>query len=439
MRFLTLLLGALALASCATLPPAQPSAPWPSVRLVVFTDSHVLAPSLVASEGAMARLEDDSFQVFREGPEILQTMVARLVAERPSAVLLTGDLTKDGERASHEFVATALAPLRAAGIPVLVIPGNHDVWNPHANAYTDEGPRPTAQVSPADFARIYHDDGYGQALSRDPASLSYIAEPVPGLRILALDSVRYEENVGRSRPVTAGRIRDASWPWIDQVLDQAARDHVAVAVMMHHGLVEKFEGQGSLFWEYLVADRHEVARRLAARGVQVVFTGHFHTLSMAEEVAAGRPILDIEGGTTSAYPLGFRRVSTAEGRLKVSTDHVTDLPSWADRPGQFLAKAQAMSQRNIQGRVKGMLRRAGVSPTDAEVLTGRFTLAFGAVASGDPRRPASWEWPPRGLGLMGSLAAAYLGRIPENLWTPTAPDDLVLDAPLPLPVPAPDR
>lgn len=439
MRFPLLLGVAVVLASCSTFPPPGPrgAAPWPAARLVVFTDPHVLAPSLVESEPAMARLERDSFQVFREGPEILRTMVASLVAERPSAVFITGDLTKDGERASHEWVAAALAPLKAAGVPVLVIPGNHDVWNPHASKFTDQGAQPTDQVSPEDFARIYHDEGYGQALSRDPASLSYLAEPIPGLRVLALDSVRYEDSHRGPHPVTGGRIRAASWPWIDEVLDQAARDGVPVVVLMHHGLVEKFPGQGSLFSEYLVADRKLVAQRLAAHGVQVVFTGHFHTLSIAE--AAGLPLIDIEGGTTSTYPLGFRRVSTADGHLQVSTDHITDLPSWADRPGQFVAKAKALAERNVQNRVRAQLQKFGVAPADAEVLTQTFNQAFSAVAQGDPRQPEGWVWPPRGLGPLGALAVAYLGKVPDNLWHPTAPGDLTLDVPLPLPPPPPER
>ena len=72
-----------------------------------------------------------------------------------------------------------LGALDAAGVPVLVVPGNHDVLNPRAARFSGDAAEPVAGVAPEEFAAIHADLGYGEALERDPASLSYVAEPVP--------------------------------------------------------------------------------------------------------------------------------------------------------------------------------------------------------------------------------------------------------------------
>ena len=46
-------------------------------------------------------------------------------------------------------------------------------------------------VSANEFAEIYNDFGYDEALSRDPASLSYTYDLGPDMRLLMLDSCQY--------------------------------------------------------------------------------------------------------------------------------------------------------------------------------------------------------------------------------------------------------
>jgi 3',5'-cyclic AMP phosphodiesterase CpdA len=60
----------------------------------------------------------------------LEREIGRLVEGlRPELVVASGDLTHDGRRGEHE---TAAAYLRALGLPLVVIPGNHDIppWPP---------------------------------------------------------------------------------------------------------------------------------------------------------------------------------------------------------------------------------------------------------------------------------------------------------------------
>ncbi|MBF2097823.1 MAG: phosphodiesterase [Gloeomargaritaceae cyanobacterium C42_A2020_066] len=58
-----------------------------------------------------------------------RAVLAAVAQDRPDLLLLTGDLSQDGSRASYEHLRDLVEPL---GIPTYVLPGNHD--NPAALA-----------------------------------------------------------------------------------------------------------------------------------------------------------------------------------------------------------------------------------------------------------------------------------------------------------------
>ncbi len=65
--------------------------------------------------------------------------------------------------------------------------------------------------------------GYGAAIAQDPDSLSYVAEPVQGLRILALDSNRYKENPPGHHPIAGGAFSEQTLAWIQTQLITAQK------------------------------------------------------------------------------------------------------------------------------------------------------------------------------------------------------------------------
>ena len=102
------------LAGCVS-PPAPPtpsgSIRWPDFKIAAFSDLHVYAPELGTSGPAWEKQDSEAYELFQDSPEIIQTAVARIGAEKPNFVILSGDLTKDGERASHELMVKLLRPL----------------------------------------------------------------------------------------------------------------------------------------------------------------------------------------------------------------------------------------------------------------------------------------------------------------------------------------
>ena len=139
-----------------------------NVKIAVISDLHVMAPELLVSEGsAIEEYLARDRKMLRESSEILETLVSDIITLKPDLTLVTGDLTKDGERVSHQLVAEQLQRLVDAGIQVLVVPGNHDINNPDAKVFDGDNTIPTETITRSEFADIYRNMGYDE-LSRLP-------------------------------------------------------------------------------------------------------------------------------------------------------------------------------------------------------------------------------------------------------------------------------
>ncbi len=269
------LLTAALLAGCATSGPgagpseaprlsAAPRTGFPAVRFALIADPHLFDVSSSSPGPAFDRAVGSGAKLHAESRDILAQALAAIAAERPDFLLVCGDLTRDGERSAHELAAAMLGGLDAAGVPVLVVPGNHDVNNPRAARFVDSSVEPVAAATPEEFAAIHAELGYGEALERDPASLSYVAEPVPGLRVLALDACWYRGEPGSPR--TDGSLSRATRAWAARVLARAQADGARTVVLVHHAVLPHFTGMESWLDRYLLEGHAAAARLLAGSG-----------------------------------------------------------------------------------------------------------------------------------------------------------------------------
>ena len=163
-------------------------------KIVVATDMHYFAEKLAGNRCdsfvGMARGGDG--RVLEYGWEVMDAFLDDMKEEDPDLLILSGDLTLDGEKASHEELAELLEGLSEAGIEVAVIPGNHDINNPDARRYTADGAEKVESITADEFRDIYADFGYVAADSRDPASLSYLYKIDSANWVLMLDSCQYD-------------------------------------------------------------------------------------------------------------------------------------------------------------------------------------------------------------------------------------------------------
>lgn len=322
------------------------------VKMMVISDPHLLAPSLVGEGKAAKQLAAGDMKLVLESDLIVGRMVDEIIKEKPQLLLITGDLTFNGSRASHERLVSHLERLAQAGVSPLVIPGNHDINSPYSKSYAGEVAEPVATVSSEEFAKLYSPYGYGADSERDPNSLSYTCEPTEGLVLLCIDSNRYSENrlgVDGEKVVyhNDGAVKPETLEWIKEQLGKAQAAGKRVIALMHHHLVEHIDGEAKLLPNYIVANHEQVAKVLRDGGVKVVFTGHLHITD-----AATIGVTDVATGSASTYPLPMRTVTVSPRLESLSIE-----TRFFDSLDNELLQRGRKQVENSAGTVAGMLSR----------------------------------------------------------------------------------
>ena len=283
-------------------------------RLVIISDPHLLAPELVTPGSAIDRADAAETKMMAMSDEIMSTLTDSIIDLKPSIVLITGDLTHNGERLSHERMAWHLERMRQHGIQPLVIPGNHDCNNPYARQFDGDKTRPAATVTRDEFAQIYSNYGYGEASLRDTASLSYCCEPCKGIVIIGIDSNMDEANTLTSRGdstdtyYNGGRIKPETLQWILDRATEARSQGKHVIAMMHHHLVQHFDKEDELLGNYIIMDHNQVAKQFIEAGIHNIFTGHLHVTDAAtmKNDEGTDSIVEIATGSAICYPFALR-------------------------------------------------------------------------------------------------------------------------------------
>ena len=105
-------------------------------KVYLLSDTHLIAKDLHDDGAAFQRMRDTSAgkDLDYQGL-VLIAFVRKVLKEKPAAVIITGDLTFNGEKLSAEKMAWIFAPLKKAGVAFLVIPGNHDIYDGWARKF----------------------------------------------------------------------------------------------------------------------------------------------------------------------------------------------------------------------------------------------------------------------------------------------------------------
>ena len=178
-----------------------------------------------------------------EDPAALAWFAERVAAEKPDAVIMTGDLTMRATK--REFQAGG-EWLQSLGVPVTVEVGNHDIpyyWDP--------------------FRRFF------APYQRYAAVERMIEKPLdlPGVTVVPLKTTaraQWRWNWSKGR-VSSGSLRRAL-----AVIAQAPKDHL-ILVAAHHPLIE-----GGTKGTAKTRNGDEALSQLAAAGAHAVLSGHVH-------------------------------------------------------------------------------------------------------------------------------------------------------------------
>lgn len=246
-------------------------------RLLHLSDLHAVATGTRAS-GVL-----DTNDLLREAIDALSERLTAIGLI--DAVLVTGDISDDG---SAESYGIAKAQLVRLGLPLLVIPGNHDRRAAFRDAFADT------------------------ALMPDDGPLDWIAE-VAGTRIIGLDTL--VEGQG------GGLLRARTLDYLAEALDLSQGKPVVVA--LHHPPLRT----GIRFMDAIGLDNAEALEGILRRhdGPLWVLSGHVHGVYHC--MLGGHPVVTAPS-TCSAFvfdqreeapvgfmlgPLGFGILDTAPG------------------------------------------------------------------------------------------------------------------------------
>jgi len=271
-----------------------------SFRFAIASDLHIATPTTIEKHSQRFHRVEVSIPAFEAALQHIQTFDLDFL-------LLTGDLTQDGEPENHRWLQSRLAELP---FPVYVIPGNHDVPSPVA---TSEA------IAFEEFPNYYRHCGYS-----DTERLYYNAEILPGVHLVALNSNEFDEQ-GKQR----GRLDEKQLLWLKELLPTLSDKLVLVAI--HHNVIEHLPGQAQhpLARRYMLENAEAFKAVLKSHGVRAIFTGHLHVQDLAIEEG----LYDLTTGSLISYPHPYRivtarRQDAKHWQLDIESHRVRAIPGY---------------------------------------------------------------------------------------------------------------
>lgn len=247
--------------------PEEP--PYEPPYFIIASDLHYQSPLMTDfGEAFQNFVRNDDGKVVEYVDSITDAFLAETAGKQPDALILSGDLTQNGEKVNHEELAKKLRLLESQGVPVVVIPGNHDINHPSAASFEGTEKKKADNINAEEFYSIYREFGYDEAMDRDGNSLSYIYQADERYWLIMLDSCQYdpENKIG-------GRIRKETLLWMEKWLERAREEQVMVIPVAHHNLLK----ESTLYPEDCTLENAvQVIDLLEQYGLPVYISGHLH-------------------------------------------------------------------------------------------------------------------------------------------------------------------
>ncbi|MEK4510751.1 metallophosphoesterase [Paenibacillus sp. FSL K6-2524] len=296
--------------------------------LFVATDLHYLNPDLHDNGQAFQDyIKNGDSKLLNYSDQLADSFVNDVIHAKPDVVILIGDLTNNGEKKSHLELANKLKRIEDAGTSVYVIPGNHDILNPWARSFKTDGQYVTDYITPKEFTSIYENFGYEEAISRDPDSLSYIAQISDDLWLLMLDTSKYDNNVIMKIPQTDGEVSKETLAWIETNSQLAKDKNANIITVMHHNLIDHSDISSAGF---TLNNADEVLDVLVKSNLSLVLSGHIHI----QDIQSEQNVYDIATSAFTVYPhqYGVLHYSPDEAAVEYQTKQV-DVEKWSTEVG----------------------------------------------------------------------------------------------------------
>lgn len=292
-------------------------------RIAVIADPHVLATSLFDNGAAFESAKNGNSRLIEYSQFLFDSAMTAVAQKQPNLLFLVGDMSNDGEKASHEHIVSKLQELQNLGIQPVVIPGNNDIANKNAYTYAGDQKTATPSITEDEYKTLYAPFGFSQAVSTEPDGLSYMLYPNNHLALLCLNSAKPNTP---SVQYNEGGIYEPTLQWAEAELKKAKDTGRMVVALMHHQATNHFNMEQDMTPNYIAnttdgyPELAALQSRLLAAGVEVVFTGHYHMTSIKHTLNDGTQLYDVGTGSLSSYPSPIRWVTLAnDGTMDITT------------------------------------------------------------------------------------------------------------------------
>ncbi len=289
------------------------------MKITFIADTHYYSKTLGTSGKAYELRSGSDQKCLAETSQILDSAFEKISNSDTNAVFILGDVTNDGEMASHLEFREKLYGLKKKK-PVYLITATHD-WCCDGNPRRFEGDKLFNDVpvmKSSDLPEFYKDFGPSQAADSfitEIGTVCYTLELSDHVRILCLNDDKNENDHAGFTPECR--------KWIVKQLKKAKEDGVLMIGMEHHLLVPHVSPLitgGST----CVENREEVASFFADNGLRYMFVGHSHIQDTDYFISpSGNRITEVNVGSLCGYPAPIVNVTVnGDNTLYYEVDHL---------------------------------------------------------------------------------------------------------------------
>ncbi len=289
-------------------------------RFYHVTDTHYYSKKNIACDPKSLPQYEGQIS-FRESEEIVKKAFEIIAEDKEtSTVIVTGDLTDNGDRYSHEEMPEILKAFTEKGGNPFVITDTHDY--PHFDRFIiDENGKkipadhhlPEEEVVPR-----YYPFGRDKAFDKfEGDHTTYIAEILPGLYYIALG---YKFTVPDTKHSPA--FSDGQMEWVKNHVNRAKEKGGIVICGTHWPVVSPSPAYSVLGKGNSFADGEKRMKEFADMGVRLFFNGHTHIQCMKEIVSdIGNRIYSVQTSALSGFPPKMRKITidSETGRVEIRT------------------------------------------------------------------------------------------------------------------------
>ncbi len=318
------------------------------MKFVMMSDTHYVSRDMVADKSDEKTLLDIA----------VTEQALKQAAKDADTIIISGDLTDDGDRLSHRDFVKLLRELKAQGKKVYVIFATHDFHHHRAwvrkrgdtkaefrgkpweepffdpegvkwkDYVTDEyknfseeecTPQLVESVTPEELWEMYREFGRDQARSADDGSFSYCIDLDENTRCLMLNDIfRNEEGLKDKSPTyTPSCLR-----WMKKEIDAAKADGKFIFVCSHHPFAPTTPIHRIGTDNRNLRSPH-AGHMLADMGIDLAFTGHTHASALRFITSdKGNVMCNIATSSVRFYPPTYRLVELDGVNKKIAYENI---------------------------------------------------------------------------------------------------------------------